>query len=228
MDLQIILEDKLIDWGASFVGCSFVEGKTKGYLSKYNYAVTIGIALLDSIVNEITDVPTFTYFKHYRVINSLLDEIVLKGCMLLEKNGFEAFSVPASQTVNNLADKYSAVFQHKTAAVLSGLGYIGKSSLFISNEYGPRVRLATILTNFELVLDGELTSESCGKCRACVDTCPAMAISGENASYGVERNILFDAETCSNYMNRNLKHIGRGSVCGVCMRVCPKGVGNGR
>jgi len=50
-----------------------------------------------------------------------------------------------------------------------------------------------------------------------------MAITGEDAFYGVERKILFDAEACSNYMNTHLKQIGRGSVCGVCMRVCPKG-----
>ena len=221
--LKLTLDEKLAEWGASFSGYSCVEGKTTEYLAKYKYAVTIGIRLLNSVVNEITDVPSYTYFKHYRTVNSLLDNIALKGAMLLEQNGYEAFPVPASQTVNNLADKYSGVFQHKTGAVIAGLGYIGKSALFISNDYGPRVRLATILTDFEPAYNENMPQGNCGSCRACVDACPAMAITGEDAFYGVERKILFDAEACSNYMNTHLKQIGRGSVCGVCMRVCPKG-----
>lgn len=223
MNLQKTLDEKLEELGASFSGYSCVEGKTTGYLAKYKYAVTIGIRLLNSVVDEITDVPSFTYFKHYRTVNSLLDNIALKGAMLLEKNGYEAFPVPASQTVNNLEDEYSAVFQHKTGAVLAGLGYIGKSDLFISNDCGPRVRLATILTDFKPDYNKNMSQGDCGNCRACVDACPAMAITGADSFYGVERKILMDAEACSNYMNIHLKKIGRGSVCGVCMRVCPKG-----
>ena len=43
-----------------------------------------------------------------------------------------------------------ADFPHKTAANMAGLGFIGKSVLFISNEFGPRVRLATVLTDAPL------------------------------------------------------------------------------
>ena len=37
--------------------------------------------------------------------------------------------------------------------------------------------------------------------------------------YG-ERN--FDAEKCSKYMKEHFQDVGRGSVCGVCIKVCPK------
>jgi len=66
--LKLTLDEKLAEWGASFSGYSCVEGKTTEYLAKYKYAVTIGIRLLNSVVNEITDVPSYTYFKHYRLI----------------------------------------------------------------------------------------------------------------------------------------------------------------
>ena len=35
-----------------------------------------------------------------------------------------------------------------------------------------------------------------------------------------ERN--FDAEKCSRYMKEHFQDIGRGSVCGICIKVCPK------
>jgi epoxyqueuosine reductase QueG len=33
---------------------------------------------------------------------------------------------------------------HKMVATRAGLGWIGKTDLFVSNKYGPRVRLASI------------------------------------------------------------------------------------
>ena len=37
-----------------------------------------------------------------------------------------------------------------------------------------------------------------------------------------EREKIIDAKACSDYMKKAFQHIGRGAVCGVCMRVCPK------
>jgi len=220
--LAVLLESL----GASFVGFSNVAGKTDDRLKAYNYAVTIGVRLSDAIIDEISDKPTYTYFHHYRTVNALLDQIALRGLLFIQQQGFRAFAVPASQTVNDVDIPYSGIFQHKTAAVLAGLGRMGKNGLFLHNEYGPRVRLATILTDMEVpcpVKDSSMERGDCGDCNLCVVACPAMALTGREWHEGAAREDIVDAKACSEYMNKNFKHIGRGSVCGICIRVCRNG-----
>ena len=63
----------------------------------------------------------------------------------------------------------------------------------------------------------------CKNCNLCVEACPSGAISGNEWSLDKTRDEMFDAEKCSNYMKSKFKHIGRGAVCGICMKVCPYG-----
>ena len=64
------------------------------------------------------------------------------------------------------------VFPHKTAATQAGLGWIGKTALFVSPRLGPRLRLATVFTDAELPVGEPVTEGRCGSCRRCVDACP--------------------------------------------------------
>lgn len=215
--------------GASFAGFSDVSGKTAAGFRDLHYAVTIGIRLSDATIDEITDKPTFTYFHHYRTVNAALDQIALRGAMFIQQCGYDAVAVPASQTVNDAGDPYMGIFPHKTAAVMAGLGSIGKNGLFLHREYGPRVRLATILTNMEAegrficFPDKEEADEPspCFSCNLCVEACPAMALTGRDWHDGMAREEIVDAKACSDHMNSKFKHIGRGSVCGICIKVCP-------
>lgn len=217
-----IFKNKLREFGACIIGYSSIKNKASAGFSSLDHAVTVGVRLSGYIVNQINNSPTFTYFHHYRTVNALIDQITLRGCLLLEDEGFNAVAVPASQTVNDCGEEYSGIFPHKTAAVLAGLGFIGKSGLFISNEYGPRIRLGSILTDMPLPVNTGILPPDCGSCRICVDSCPAMALTGNNWHENCERSHIVDPKACSDYMNEKFKHIGRGSVCGICMRVCPK------
>lgn len=216
-----MLKTKIIEYGASFAGFSNISGKFPKGLKQLGYAVTVGVRLSDAIVDEINDSPTYTYFHHYRTVNTLIDQITLKGMLFIQECGYSAFAVPASQTVNDAVECHSGILPHKTAAVMAGLGWIGRSGLFISNDYGPRVRLGTILTDMPLPEGKLLDVSGCGNCRLCVENCPAMALTGNCWEEGCEREHIVDAKACSVFMNSKFKHIGRGSVCGICMRVCP-------
>jgi epoxyqueuosine reductase len=224
LGLRMDLNIKLKDWGASFTGYSNVGEKLGPGLSSLKYAITIGIHLSDFIIDEISDRPTFTYFHHYRTVNALIDQITLRGMMYIQEKGSKAVAVAASQTVNDLEDKYSGIFPHKTAAIMAGLGWIGKNGLFISDKYGPRVRLGTILTDMEFEVGNNSIAGKCGSCRKCVDSCPAGALTGNCWEKGCDRSRVVDAKACSEYMNTKFKHIGRGSVCGICIKVCPWGI----
>lgn len=223
MDNADLLKDRLYEWGASLVGFSDLEGLLPKGLEELRYGATIAVRLSDFIIDEIKDKPTYTYFHHYRTVNAYIDQITLRAMLFIQERGYRALAVPASQTVNDKPDGYSGIFPHKTAAVSAGLGWIGKSGLFISSSHGPRVRLGTVLTDMPLPTAGASPAQNCGNCRACVDSCPAMALTGNCWEKGCERSRLVDAKACSEYMNTTFKHIGRGSVCGICMRVCPRG-----
>lgn len=216
------IERKLKELGASMVGYCELSDELPENLKELKYAISIGIRLSDYIIDEITDKPTYTYFHHYRTVNALIDQITLRALLMIQERGYKVLAVPASQTVNDVTDKYSGIFPHKTAAVKSGLGWIGKNGLFISSQYGPRVRLGTILTNMEVPSNNSIVTEQCGDCNMCVKSCPAMALTGKVWYKGCNRADIVDAKACSDYMNLKFKHIGRGSVCGICVKVCPK------
>lgn len=215
------IERKFKELGTSMVGYSNVSDKLPEEIKELKYAITIGIRLSDFIIDEIIDKPTFTYFHHYRAINALIDQISLRGLLMIQERGYKVLAVPASQTVNDMEDKYSGVFPHKTAAVKAGLGWVGKNGLFISSQFGPRVRLGTILTDMEVPCRSVVMTELCGDCNICVKSCPAMALTGNSWFEECSRGDIVDAKACSDYMNSKFKHIGRGSVCGICVKVCP-------
>lgn len=220
MDIKEELEKLVFELGGTFVGYSNVSEKLPQQLKKYPYAVTIGIRLSNAILDEVTDKPTHNYFNHYRSINSLIDNINLRVLLYIEKRGFNAYTIAASQSIPKSDMPYSGIFPHKTAAVMAGLGWIGKNGLFISKDYGPGVRLGTILTDMPLKTNNEILKNQCGDCKRCVDSCPAMALTGVvDEAYNREK--IVDVKACSDYMKHKFKHIGRGSVCGICISVCP-------
>ena len=101
-------------------------------------------------------------------------------------------------------------------------GRVGRHALFISDEFGPAVRLASVLTDCPICAPEPLfvRQEGCGTCSACAKACPAGAISGREYIPGMPREDFFDAACCSNYMKKSFQMIGRGAVCGICMATC--------
>lgn len=228
MDFEHIIS-KLIEDGISQVGFCSVEGLLPERYSNFKFAVSLVYKLSDGIVEEVREKskPTFAYFQHYRTVNAFLDQKSLWVAGMLEREGFRSMPIAASQSVKDMGE-YTGIFQHKTAAVHSGLGWIGKSALFVSPLYGPRVRLATVLTEMPLpnLFHEELVGAptGCDGCKVCVDNCPAMAITGKNYIQGESnRSDVFDPKACSEHMKKEYQQIGRGAVCGICMASCPFG-----
>ncbi len=220
-NIQTEIFDYLIKNGAEQVGfCDLRCGEQGENEFGMTYAVSYTVPLSDAVADGITDDgPTHTYFHHYRTVNALIDRNSLMVGLILGRSGYRYVPIPASQSVNGL----KGIFSHKYAAVLSGLGYVGKSGLLISKKSGPRVRLGTILTDCpEFELNARVLECECGECSLCVKACPAMAIFGEAPSLGPPRDNIIDAEACSRHMKTAYQKIGRGAVCGICMKVCPK------
>ena len=216
---DVILKEKLISEGATLVGFCDLGFSPIENQPELRYAVSIVVKLSDSVLKTIVDRPSISYFQYYRTVNYRLDQLCLTCVRYLEDKGFNAFPIAASQSIPT--NKYSGIFQHKTVARLSGLGYIGKNALFITKEYGSKVRLATVLTDMPLSREGELILEDCGDCKICQNACPIGGIYGENFDPLNPNKDLLDREKCSQNMKR-YQDVGRGAVCGLCIKACPK------
>ena len=81
----------------------------------------------------------------------------------------------------------------------------------------------TVFTRGVVTAKPFYTKDSCIGCGKCIDACPAKALTGKVYTEGTEREEIINPEKCSEYMKREFKHIGRGAVCGICMKVCPYG-----
>ena len=217
MEIAEKLEELLHNQGVYDFGSALLTDGVEGL----PYALSIVIPLSDAILDEIGDAPTHTYFNHYRAVNALIDQILLKVGLLLQKEGYRYIPIAASQSIPDGTNRtHQGRYSHKKAAVLAGLGTIGKSSLFIHHHYGPRVRLGTLFTDCPLPTKEMVAVSACIGCDLCVKSCPAGAIKGVFWHQGVEREELFDADACNSYMREHFMQIGRGSTCGICVKVC--------
>ncbi|MBQ8323314.1 MAG: epoxyqueuosine reductase [Clostridia bacterium] len=217
--LQEELKEYALTLGADIVGFCAFENAPSAYAPTLRHALSIGVKLSDAVLATIDNAPSFVYFQHYRTANALLDQIAFRLARRIEEYGFSALPIAASQSLGK-ENPYRGAVPHKTVAVKAGLGFVGKSGLFLSEKYGGKVRLATVLTDLPVESELPLLENGCGDCTACKNACPAGAIFGEKPTVDGERN--FDPEKCSKYMKEHFQDIGRGSVCGICIKVCPK------
>jgi len=125
--------------------------------TQYPKAISIGIRLPQTIVDELPNrdnrAVAVNYRHAYNITNLRLDLLTSKLGSIIQQEGYKALPVPASERFDN--ERICAVFSHKLAANLAGLGWIGKSCLLITPEAGPRVRWATVLTDAPLTITGE-------------------------------------------------------------------------
>ncbi|WIF94236.1 4Fe-4S double cluster binding domain-containing protein [Caminicella sporogenes] len=223
MNYKEELEKILKKSGATKVGFGYLGDVLPEELKHLKTGISIAIRLSDQVISDIDEEPTHVYFHHYRIVNFRLDQIMLEAVLKLQEWGFLAMPVAASQSINVDGNKYKGVFQHRTAATRAGIGWIGKSGCLVTEEFGPRVRLGTILTNLEVEYDKPIEKSKCGSCIECMKACPALAIKGVLWYPGIKREELIDVQACSEHMSNFYHHIGRGSVCGICIKVCPIG-----
>ena len=208
------IEKILLSGGASFAGFA------NAVYEDLPYGISYGVKLSDFVLSQIKDKPTYTYFSHYRTSNSLIDRLSILVGNYIESMGFRYMPVAASQTVNG-HDTMAGEYSHKKVAFLSGLGYIGKNALFIHKDFGSKVRLGAVFTDMPLKTAKPLTEDICKDCRVCTNVCPAQAIYGKSFDINNPNENLIDRKACSDYMKREFMKIGRGSVCGICIKNCP-------
>jgi len=105
-----------------------------------------------------------------------------------------------------------AVFSYKHAGQAAGLGYIGRSSLLITPDFGPRVRLACCLTEAQLEPGKTTVTDVCQDCEICIVHCPSQALSLPQTG----EPYIINKFACSAFR-------GAAGGCSECVRLCPAG-----
>jgi len=193
--------------GADFVGIASMdrfEGAPKQMDPRYinpdaKALIVLGFRIHRGLLRGIEE---GTYFGGYTSmgyggINIVFAPIVLRQlCNFIEDHGYEAIAYPnplVAVAIDIATGKFKKgwsrpvspekpspdVFIHfRIAGFLAGLGEIGDSKLLLTPEFGPRQRLACLLTDAPLEPDPIYEGPPlCDRCMLCVKECSGKAIS---------------------------------------------------
>ena len=124
---------------------------------------------------------------------------------------------------NNIDGKIfvdTAPIMEKYWAIQSGIGWMGKNTLIITEEYGSWVFLGELLLNIEMVPDIPITNK-CGFCDNCIRCCPTGSLIKPyvlNASECIAYLTVHKNDFLSKLSINRLKYIWG---CDICQEVCP-------
>jgi epoxyqueuosine reductase QueG len=186
-------------------------------------AVSVAAALRAETIAGLAEGPHLEFLADYERLNALLTELALDAVAWLGERGYQATALatvvqPGQFDVPTL----TSPLPHKTAATRAGLGWIGKCALLITEQYGPAVRLTTVLTDAPLPGGAPIEESRCGECVACLEACPGEAVSGKLWNAGRAREDFFDAYACRKSCREQCEPQGISeTLCGRCIAACP-------
>jgi epoxyqueuosine reductase len=185
----------------------------RGTAALLDYGLVLGLRLSSQVLDTIDRAPNWTYYHHYRTVNFALDQAALFCAGECARMGHRAFPVPASQIMD--WEKLSAHLSHRELGGRAGIGWRGRNNLLVHPEFGSHVRYVSILTDLPLPERGIALDESadCGRCRACVNVCPAGAIDMDPEAFNLDK--------CTAQVRRFSQSEKLNSlICGICVRAC--------
>ena len=205
--------------GADLVGFADI-GKLKGFFSvtdeltkdlPYGICIAVGLDKWGRYDTSTEDDFSFP----------LLEHIAREVERVIEREGYAAKVIkPDKRVAHNSPLYWMGEVSHKAAAKIAGLGWTGKSTLLVTPEFGPRVCLATVLTDMPLPT-GRPMKNKCGPCRMCVVSCPLHVLKGPSfEDHPSDVSDAIDVKKCGALVNRTWAD---GFMCYECMLACPKG-----
>ena len=152
------------------------------------------------------------YGSHMDLVGGRLNWEAYKAVKALHRAGYHGFPLTDGPFDARFLE---GAISYPHLAVLAGLGYRGWHSFVITPEFGPRVRLAGVVTDAPLAATKPDHPEEsyCVKCGgACAKVCPsgAIKIPADGEAYQI------DKYACGTYLTAT-------GPCAECVKVCPTG-----
>ena len=106
----------------------------------------------------------------------------------------------------------------------AGIGFSGKNTMIITEEFGSYVYLGEMITNIPFIPDKPV-EDSCGDCRICLDACPTGALV-QGGQLNAKQCLAFQTQTKGFLEDEFKVKIGtRLYGCDTCQAVCPRNKG---
>lgn len=202
--------------GADLVGICELDDrwKFKGVPLTHKYAIVIGEALPFHFCIEQKD--------------NMKSMMATKAALDFYRQGGKV-ALFLAQTIRDMGYPARAHYESWSqvltipVAVDAGMGEVGRNSMLITPEYGPRCRFSIVTTDLPLTVDKKKDNlgiiEFCEICDKCAVACPALAIplGSPTVTRGVEKWQL-DLDKCFKYWYQGPDLWSR---CLVCMTSCP-------
>ena len=205
----------LLSLGASKVGYADVSGLADEFVDLPN-GISLVLKLPKEIIEYVNNDDFEEYWKAFHSKVSDLKGIALKGEEYIKSKGHNAFALTMERNECDM-EKLLSILPYKTIATKSGLGWIGRSALFVTPEYGSAVILCGILTDMPLEFGTPITDSECDDCTNCQDACPVNAINPQKWNDRLNRKDIIDIEACGEYIIDQYKN---GLGCTKCMSEC--------
>ena len=221
MTLTSMLKKFLLDNGATEVGFADITHFTpKQNLDK---GIVFYITYPKEIIRDMQNAPTKEYLYELIDLNRRLDSLGMACEKFIIDNGYNAYAQTKKRLGTDFGEFNSFELPHKTIATRAGLGWIGKSALFTTKNYGSALRLSSVLTDAPLDIGTPILKSKCGKCMECKNACLGGAISGKEWNYKLKRNDFYDDKKCEKYaLKVSKENLGKAdTVCGKCIFACP-------
>lgn len=190
--------------------------------SPYPVGICFMMPVPKHIIKDLLEAPTAEYHQMYHDYNKHLNAMGEAAEKLLQERGYNALANTTDKVVWNKEDHTTAL-PHKTVATKAGLGWIGKSCILVTKEFGGAFRMGVVLTDALLSTDEPITESRCGGCTRCVDACPARCLKNTLWKAGMPREEIADVFACDETMRKNMQalHGFEFTICGKCFAVCP-------
>lgn len=193
------------------VGYADVRVITQGM---FNCAICVVGALPGQVLEDIRNNRIYAYGNKIRNLR--------KQGQVIEKEITDILKEAGCVVCCNNEEKFPEI-PYKTIAVLSGLGWIGKNNLIVTERFGSACRLKVIYTDAILQTKNNILKPLCGKCRKCVDACPVQALKGKVWSTQAGVHEILNRQMCHLQCEKYARENGENklTICGKCFAVCP-------
>jgi ferredoxin len=218
------IDDALKPFGAPLWGVCEMDS-TLSLPEKYEHALVVIIPFQRMLTIGEYSEPLFKglqwgSFSQMRNVSAALVELLRSQKI---RFGFppDTESADTDAFERNMTEAFSA----KEAARRAGLGWIGKNNLLVTERYGPRISIFTILCDIPIPAGTPSEKSRCGSCRMCAQNCAFHVIRGVLWVPGTRRDEQVDYAKCSLTRLKGYETIGRKATCGKCVAACPFGTG---
>lgn len=209
------LKEYLERAGVDKVGFADVNGLASEFTSMPN-GISLVLKLPKEAIYMVKNEDYEDYWKCFHARVAELSHIALEGEEFIKNLGYDAFALTMNRNECDM-EKLLSILPYKTIATKSGLGWIGRSALFVTPEYGSAVVLGAILTDMPLEFGTPITDSLCEDCENCQKACPVDAINPKKWNDRLNREDIIDIDTCFEYIMDQYKN---GLGCTKCMSEC--------